>query len=328
MTEYRSPSADRIPIIPALIFFGGLTLILVAILSARPNVIPPQIAASATANAVANAPTSAPPTTAPTAAASATPQTGAQAAALDPARVKAGEQVFQTTCSACHGFNAKGIPGLGKDLVDSPFVDSQSDDQLLAFIIKGRPVGDPANTTGVAMPPRGGNASLTDDKLMDVVQYIRSIHQPASGAAANAQPTQAVAGAMTAPTSAPTTAPTQVAAQPTTAPTEGTPQPTATVDKNVGRNLFSNPGQADYVQNCSGCHGVNGEGVANIAGPLANSKLFQSKDGIGLFNFLTKAEPPKNPAEGFNHPYRGGYPPLDDSAIRGVIAYLYSLPGK
>jgi disulfide bond formation protein DsbB len=87
-----------------------------------------------------------------------------------------GATLFGGTCSSCHGPDAKGIAGLGKDLTTSTWVAEQSDQQLVDFIKVGRPSSDPLNTTGVDMPPRGGNPALSDDDLVDIVAYIRSIH--------------------------------------------------------------------------------------------------------------------------------------------------------
>jgi mono/diheme cytochrome c family protein len=88
-----------------------------------------------------------------------------------------GAELFVSTCAACHGQDATGIPGLGKDLVNSEFVSGLSDQELVEFINTGRPADDPANTTGVAMPPKGGNSSLTDQDVMDIVAHIRSLGQ-------------------------------------------------------------------------------------------------------------------------------------------------------
>ena len=87
----------------------------------------------------------------------------------------AGEAVFQSTCATCHGVDAEGIDGLGKGLHDNQFVQSNTDDEMVAFIKVGRPASDPANTTGVDMPPRGGNPSLTDDDLFDVVAFLNTL---------------------------------------------------------------------------------------------------------------------------------------------------------
>lgn len=90
--------------------------------------------------------------------------------------VRAGSRLFSTTCTACHGSDAKGILGLGKPLIDSGFVDQLNDEQLVAFLHVGRLTTDPENTTGVAMPAKGGNPSLSDDDLNAIVDYIRSLN--------------------------------------------------------------------------------------------------------------------------------------------------------
>lgn len=86
-----------------------------------------------------------------------------------------GQTLFVRNCSACHGANATG--GIGKDLVNSRFLAGLSDDEAVAFIAKGRPVDDPANTTGVAMPPKGGNPDLTEEQLGAIVEYLRFLAQ-------------------------------------------------------------------------------------------------------------------------------------------------------
>ncbi len=86
----------------------------------------------------------------------------------------AGETTYAGTCSACHGTDLMGVTGLGKALIGSDFVDDKSDAQLLEFLKIGRPTSDPLNTTGVDMPPKGGNPSLDDDDLLDIVAFLRS----------------------------------------------------------------------------------------------------------------------------------------------------------
>lgn len=88
-----------------------------------------------------------------------------------------GAELYSQTCQACHGEGGVGVPGLGKDLTSSDFVKGLSDAELLEFIKKGRDAGDPDNTTGIAMPPKGGNSSLSDEQIMDIIAYIRSIQK-------------------------------------------------------------------------------------------------------------------------------------------------------
>ncbi len=68
-----------------------------------------------------------------------------------------------------------GIQGNGKALVRNDFIKSLNDEDLLTFIKKGRDPGDPKNTTGVGMPPKGGNPALSDDDLLDIIAYVRTL---------------------------------------------------------------------------------------------------------------------------------------------------------
>lgn len=89
----------------------------------------------------------------------------------------AGEPLFQSTCAACHGPDAKGMPNLGKDLTTSTFLSETSDADFLEFIKMGRPASHPDNTTGVDMPPKGGNPALDDEDIMDIIAYVRTLHE-------------------------------------------------------------------------------------------------------------------------------------------------------
>ena len=88
-----------------------------------------------------------------------------------------GQQVYTSTCPACHGPEGKGVEGLGKDMTTSEFIAGLSDAELLDFLHTGRDPSDPLNTTGVLMPPKGGNPALSDEQLLDVIAFIRSIQQ-------------------------------------------------------------------------------------------------------------------------------------------------------
>jgi disulfide bond formation protein DsbB len=104
------------------------------------------------------------------------PPTPTEAAAAQ-GDAAAGEKVYNSTCVACHGEGAKGIQGLGKDMTTSEFIAGKTDDELVAFIKVGRDPSDPLNTTGVAMPPKGGNPALDDEDLNNVVAYIRTLQK-------------------------------------------------------------------------------------------------------------------------------------------------------
>ncbi|UCG40367.1 MAG: cytochrome c [Acidimicrobiia bacterium] len=92
------------------------------------------------------------------------------------ANVQNGEAVFLSTCTSCHGEDARGIEGLGKPLAGSDFVAQSSESALVRLITFGRPASDPTNSTGIAMPARGGNPSLTEQSIRDVVAYLKSLN--------------------------------------------------------------------------------------------------------------------------------------------------------
>jgi len=102
---------------------------------------------------------------------------GAGEPSYDPDTVALGKTKFEQTCSACHGMDAKGLPNLGKDLTISEFVQSNSDADLLAMVKTGRPSSHELNTTGIDMPPKGGNPALSDDDISAIIAYLRSIHE-------------------------------------------------------------------------------------------------------------------------------------------------------
>ncbi len=96
--------------------------------------------------------------------------------------IASGNKLFHTTCIACHGQGGVGIQGNGKSLVNNEFIQSLDDDALLEFVKRGRAPGDPRNTTGIQMPPKGGNPAMTEDDILDVIAYLRTL-QPARAAA-------------------------------------------------------------------------------------------------------------------------------------------------
>ena len=103
----------------------------------------------------------------------------ATALGYDPALVASGQEDYLAVCSACHNIDAHGIAGLGKTLIGSEFINSSIDEDLLQFVVIGRPPWDPMNSTGIAMPPRGGNPGLTDDDLRGIIAYIRVLNSSA-----------------------------------------------------------------------------------------------------------------------------------------------------
>ncbi len=89
--------------------------------------------------------------------------------------VAQGKKVFDRICATCHGKDANGLPKLGKGLRNNEFTKSQSDAELVAFLKTGRPATHPLNTTGVDMPPKGGDPTITETDLQNVVAFMRTL---------------------------------------------------------------------------------------------------------------------------------------------------------
>lgn len=91
------------------------------------------------------------------------------------ARAK-GKAIFSRTCVACHGENGEGIEGLGKDWTQSEFIANSSDEELVEFLKVGRTIDDPMSDGIAPMPPKGGDPTLTDEDLRNVVAYMRTLN--------------------------------------------------------------------------------------------------------------------------------------------------------
>jgi len=83
-------------------------------------------------------------------------------AAAAPAAVD-GQQVYQMSCFACHGTGAAGAPKLGDKAAWEPRV-AQGKATLLQHALGGFN----------AMPPKGGNMSLSDDQVSAAIDFMIS----------------------------------------------------------------------------------------------------------------------------------------------------------
>jgi cytochrome c oxidase cbb3-type subunit 3 len=76
----------------------------------------------------------------------------------DPA---SGALIYSANCGACHGVQGEG--GIGKTLHPDPWIEEQSNAQLVEFVLKGRP--------GTAMA--GFEGRLSETETADVVSFLR-----------------------------------------------------------------------------------------------------------------------------------------------------------
>ncbi|NYT63305.1 cytochrome c5 family protein [Alcaligenaceae bacterium] len=211
---------------------------------------------------------------------------------------KTGQQVFDTTCTACHTAGVAGAPKIGDAAAWAPFVKAGYEDMVKNAI------------HGInAMPPRGGNPSLSDLEVERAVVYIAnksgaSFAEPAEPAAgADAKPAEtaaaAPAAAPVAPAAAAPEAPKAVAATVPAAPAADT----ATIDP-AGEKL--------YNAVCFACHTT---GVAN-APKLGDKEQWAKYIQTGMDAML------QNSIHGIGvMPPRGGSQ-ATDAEMKAAIEYM------
>jgi cytochrome c5 len=88
---------------------------------------------------------------------------GAPAAAAAPAGPPSGEHIYSTVCFACHATGAAGSPKFGDKAAWAPRI-ALGLDTLVNVAIHGKG----------AMPPKGGNPSLSDADIRAAVEYMTS----------------------------------------------------------------------------------------------------------------------------------------------------------
>jgi disulfide bond formation protein DsbB len=88
--------------------------------------------------------------------------------------VAVGQELYLHACAACHGPEAAGIENLGNSLVDSDVLD-MPDAEAVAFVRKGVSLTDERNSSGLVMPASGGRPDLSDEELLSILNYVRSL---------------------------------------------------------------------------------------------------------------------------------------------------------
>lgn len=76
-------------------------------------------------------------------------------------KAAAGQAVYEKTCAACHGTGMAGAPKLGDKAAWAPLI-AEGIDSLSHVAINGEG----------SMPPKGGNASLSDEEVRAAVNYM------------------------------------------------------------------------------------------------------------------------------------------------------------
>jgi len=82
-----------------------------------------------------------------------------------------GQKVYSGLCFSCHGTGLPNIPQVG---VPEQWADRIAQGTLLLY---ERAINGYTGTSGMAMPAKGGNASLSDDEVRSAVDYMIATSQ-------------------------------------------------------------------------------------------------------------------------------------------------------
>lgn len=221
------------------------------------------------------------------------------------------EDIYKGVCAACHDSGLAGAPKLTDAAAWAPRK-AQGLETLVKHAIHGLN----------AMPPKGGNPSLSDDEIHATVEYMlaqlpgakpAAVPQAAVEPAASQPPAAAPAEQSAAPAPAPTAAAASPAAS-ANAPAEAAPaeQPAAAAAPSA-EDLAA--GKKVYGSICMACHDSGLAGAPKVGDAAAWTE--RRKQGLDVMvghaiNGLN-AMPPK-----------GGNPTLSDAEIKQAVEYMLS----
>ncbi|VFR38964.1 putative cytochrome c [plant metagenome] len=220
-----------------------------------------------------------------------------------PRELKTGEQVYTTTCAACHNAGTAGAPKLGDNSAWAKYI-KEGYETMLKVAITGKG----------AMPAKGGNPGLDDVEVARAVVYMAnksgaSFEEPAAPepAAEGEKKPDAPAAAAAAPAPAP-------AAATPAAPAEA-PKPAAQADaKPAADAQVVNPaGEKLYKSTCFACHGTGVAGAPKFGDKAAWAKYIATGEDA-MMEVVIKgkgAMPPK-----------GGAANASDEDLLAAVRYM------
>ena len=94
---------------------------------------------------------------------------------FDEPHLRSGRDVWLETCAACHTTDIAGAPQVTDEMAWAPRL-KQDKAALYAHALQGL-----HGPSGTEMPPRGGNASLSDDQVKAAVDYMVALVTKLSG---------------------------------------------------------------------------------------------------------------------------------------------------
>lgn len=98
---------------------------------------------------------------------------------VTPVMVSTGETLYKSIglCFACHGPDARGVPGVGVNLTDDEWLHVDATfEGLVQRILDG--VGPDLTQSGLIMLPKGGS-QVTDEQIRAIASYVWSLSRRA-----------------------------------------------------------------------------------------------------------------------------------------------------
>jgi cytochrome c5 len=210
------------------------------------------------------------------------------------AGARSGDAIVKATCSSCHQAGVANAPKIGDEKSWAPRL-KEGLKGLLANAIKGKG----------AMPPRGGDASLTDDELARAIVFMANqsggkLKEPAAPKEA-AKPAASQQQAQAAP-------PAAAAAKP---PSAAETKPAAESKPTAG----AAEGKAVYDKVCFACHAQGLAGAPKLGDKAAWGPRIQQ----GMSTLVQSVTQGKGAM-----PPKAGSPALTDAELRAGVEYMVS----
>jgi cytochrome c5 len=204
-----------------------------------------------------------------------------------------GESIYNGACVACHAAGVAGAPKLEDQAAWAPRI-ALGEDALVMSVVNGKG----------AMPPKGGNPSLSEDQIRAAVKYILGQSGGSAAAPGNTDKAQTVAATASAPVAG-------KAAQPMT------PSASSSAETSGGE-AAGKPGDQVYNMGCVACHAT---GAAN-APKLTDKAAWETRAGAGAAALLSSVLNGKGAM-----PPKGGIPTLTESDLRNAVRYMLGEAG-
>jgi cytochrome c5 len=213
---------------------------------------------------------------------------------------KTGEQVYQTVCTACHTAGVAGAPKLGDKATWAPFIKSGFD-AMLKVAIHGKG----------AMPPKGGNPTLSDYEVARAVVYMAN----ESGGSFDEPPAPDADAPAKTEAPAPAAQPGQDPAAPVAAapPAAKAPAPVKADEAENKQAAVDPAGEKLYKSACFACHGTGVAGAPKLGDKAAWAPYIET----GMDTMVKVAIQGKGAM-----PPKGGATNASEDEIRAAVQYM------